>query len=283
MGERTYYENRELWDPRGGTDTFDRLRFDLVLSLLPDGVRTMLDAGCGNGRFLDHCRGRCERAIGMDRSSAAIAVAKQTFRIPAIRGEVSRLPFRDGAFDAVVALEVLEHLPFSVYEGALSELQRVARRAIVVNVPDAEKRLLVTCPYCGTRFHPAYHLRSFSRRSLEGLFDQFTLRRCERVRSDQVDFSRYPRLLKAYHAVVHPRLPGHVPIPAGARCPACDYGAADDRAAARAGRRPPSGVRRRLLRLLPLRRYREAVAVYLRQGCGGPGPMTITNMDLIVK
>ena len=48
-------------------------------------------------------------------------------------GDIGRLPFPEDAFDLVLAIEVLEHVPFP--ELALAELHRVARRDLVVSVP----------------------------------------------------------------------------------------------------------------------------------------------------
>nr|WP_256444588.1 methyltransferase domain-containing protein [Aquihabitans sp. G128] len=46
---------------------------------------------------------------------------------------MGRLPFEADTFDLVLAIEVLEHVPYP--ELALSELHRVARRDVVVSVP----------------------------------------------------------------------------------------------------------------------------------------------------
>lgn len=48
-------------------------------------------------------------------------------------GDIGRLPFADATFDLVLAIEVLEHVPHP--EIALAELDRVARRDLVVSVP----------------------------------------------------------------------------------------------------------------------------------------------------
>ena len=48
-------------------------------------------------------------------------------------GDIGRLPFPDDSFDLVLAIEVLEHVPYP--ELALAELSRVGRRDLVVSVP----------------------------------------------------------------------------------------------------------------------------------------------------
>jgi SAM-dependent methyltransferase len=54
---------------------------------------------------------------------------------PDVVGSVLELPFPDNTFDVVCAFEVLEHLPFSDVERAVSELTRVAKVAVLVSVP----------------------------------------------------------------------------------------------------------------------------------------------------
>lgn len=56
-----------------------------------------------------------------------------------IEGDVTELPFGDGEFDVVVALDLLEHLPAGLRPVALAELARVTR-----------VRLIAGCP-CGSR------------------------------------------------------------------------------------------------------------------------------------
>lgn len=55
---------------------------------------------------------------------------------PDLVADVRDIPVPDGAFDVVACCEVLEHLPFSEFVPALVELRRVARRRLVLSVPD---------------------------------------------------------------------------------------------------------------------------------------------------
>lgn len=53
---------------------------------------------------------------------------------------VFEMPFKDGAFDVVCAFQMLEHLPFEKSLEAFREMSRVAQRAIVISLPNAERR-----------------------------------------------------------------------------------------------------------------------------------------------
>jgi SAM-dependent methyltransferase len=90
------------------------------------GVRDcarMLDAGCGTGRNLQEF-GRLGPAAGVDPSPEAIDFCRQRGIEGVTRGTIEHLEFPDGAFDLILATDVLEHLRDD--RAALRELRRVA-------------------------------------------------------------------------------------------------------------------------------------------------------------
>ena len=54
---------------------------------------------------------------------------------PDIVGDVTKLQLEDNCFDCVLATEILEHLPFSEFDVALSELARVSRKHVIITLP----------------------------------------------------------------------------------------------------------------------------------------------------
>jgi ubiquinone/menaquinone biosynthesis C-methylase UbiE len=94
----------------------------LIRALGPlDGLR-VLDLGCGKGRFAARLTHEGAQVIGLDISSAMLGEA---FGLARVKASARRLPFADESFDAIVAVEVFEHLPD--VDGTLNELARVLR------------------------------------------------------------------------------------------------------------------------------------------------------------
>ncbi len=99
---------------------------DLVeLAGISAGV-DVLDVGSGTGVATAAALDTGARAVGVDESMGMLQVGRGAR--PAVRAaaaEVIDLPFRDGAFDAVIANFVLAH--FTKYQTALFEMRRVLR------------------------------------------------------------------------------------------------------------------------------------------------------------
>ncbi len=87
------------------------LRYDVIKQLLPPGISTVLEIGCGQGSLGSRLAQRYQY-LGVEPDETSWAVAQR--RVSALgRGEVRNIPVGDlGAerFDLVCAFEVLEHI-----------------------------------------------------------------------------------------------------------------------------------------------------------------------------
>jgi SAM-dependent methyltransferase len=131
--------------------------------MLPEGARTLLDVGCGDGALTNALAEDFE-VTGVDLSEAALAHVRTT----SVVASATDLPFGEDSFDVVLSSQVLEHLEDADYRRALSEMRRVARTHVLISVPYREDLGVRTlrCPRCGDRHHVWGHLRRFTIDSL---------------------------------------------------------------------------------------------------------------------
>ena len=134
--DNEYYEGIDelWWDPSGpaaALHAINRPRMAFYLDALADlRGRLVLDAGCGGGLVARTLAEAGAEVVGIDRSLGSLRVARRAADPPGppgrfhpVRGQLERLPFADGAFDAVVAADVLEHVPD--LPAAVGEIARV--------------------------------------------------------------------------------------------------------------------------------------------------------------
>jgi SAM-dependent methyltransferase len=86
--------------------------------------QSVLDVGCGEGRFCRMLRAHGVRATGVDPTPALLAAARARHHDGAyVRGAAERLPFADAAFDLVVSY--LSLIDIADVEPAIMEMTRV--------------------------------------------------------------------------------------------------------------------------------------------------------------
>lgn len=88
--------------------------FDIVPpeALGPD--KRALDIGCGSGRWTRYLAPRVGRVEAIDPSEAVLHAARANADLPNVRWSragIDEIPFADGAFDLVICIGVLHHVP----------------------------------------------------------------------------------------------------------------------------------------------------------------------------
>ena len=144
----------QLWDQPGIAETIEGLWQESLhetvhrdaLAVLCSGYLTspdleVLEVGCGTGRIYERLVPRLvsnESYTGVDISESMLEIARAKFpQGRFLAGDGYGLGFEDGAFDVVLAFEVLGHLP--EIGTFLRELVRVSRKAAIFTVwPAAE-------------------------------------------------------------------------------------------------------------------------------------------------
>ncbi|MHA1755963.1 MAG: class I SAM-dependent methyltransferase [Promethearchaeota archaeon] len=169
--DRKLYEDSSRWENTTISSYFEE-KINIFKKIIPSDIKTIIDIGCGNG-IITNQLANSWNIIGFDRSLTALTFVQT----PAICGSIENLPFCNNSFDLVLCSEVLEHLPEEIYQRALSELKRVAKKYLLITVPYGEylPKNYIKCPKCSYTFNAAYHLRSFDKKSLPLLFPEFKL------------------------------------------------------------------------------------------------------------
>jgi SAM-dependent methyltransferase len=110
------------------------LQHGLLLRLLdPKWGESVLDVGCGTGETLRRLSDAGLRVVGLDRSEAMLAVAREKLgSVPLFAGDATSLPFDDASFDAAILNTTLEFVDNPL--AAIRELTRVTRRRVYVGV-----------------------------------------------------------------------------------------------------------------------------------------------------
>src|SRR5438270_12459175 len=130
MNARLQVEARHYFDDKyDGPGRFISYwnQIDLVRKRAP---ASLLEIGMGNGLLSDYLR----------KAGLAVTTLDIDPKLePDVTAALPHLPFPEGAFDMVVAYEVLEHIPWELFAPSLAEMRRVSKRWVGGSLPDRER------------------------------------------------------------------------------------------------------------------------------------------------
>ena len=117
-------------------------RYSAVVPIVEEAPgETLLEVGSGSEGIARFAGERWQITVCDRDFSDYGAVEVPDDGLRRIEGDVTELPFADGEFDVVVALDLLEHLPRHLRPVALAELARVTGRRLVAGCPCGERAL----------------------------------------------------------------------------------------------------------------------------------------------
>jgi len=173
-----YYNRPSLW----GGNYWSEVQLDRAkktVMLLPAEIKSVLDVGCGAGIVSKELSKRFFRVISVDFAFNPLKQVRNA-QILCAQGNACSLPFRDCAFDTVIATELIEHLSELERHQALKEIGRISQRFILMTVPYREvlPSGLVKCTECGCIFNASRHTKSFNKLDMNTLlYPKFKLNR----------------------------------------------------------------------------------------------------------
>lgn len=156
-----YLQSREV------EKTKRRTRDWTIPRLIDAGIMSgrILSVGCGNGADISVMRSHGYEAFGVD-NYEPIPGAAPWFR----RASADEIPFPDKHFDALVCLEVIEHIPHDLRIQSAGEMLRVLKDSGVI-ILATPNRLFPADEHAPLlRFHSPLRDDTLSVREIEGLF-----------------------------------------------------------------------------------------------------------------
>jgi ubiquinone/menaquinone biosynthesis C-methylase UbiE len=111
----------------------EMVKFDVtkkMLEIFQDD--SVLELGCGNGRYLFQFSKMSGKIIGVDISKTAIKIArsnllKKTLRPNFIIADITQIPFHNNSLDKIYFIDVLEHIPDDIK--VMKETNRVLKKS----------------------------------------------------------------------------------------------------------------------------------------------------------
>jgi len=145
-----------------------------VLSALSSVNGTTLDFGCGKGALIREMRATGIDAMGieLDRREVSESIPIDMRNYITLYDGSFPLPFDNDSFDCVTCIEVLEHI--KGYEKVLSEIARIARKKVIISVPDMSAiPLLAKHQVVPWHLLEATHFNFFNQVSLVNLLERY--------------------------------------------------------------------------------------------------------------
>jgi SAM-dependent methyltransferase len=142
----------------------------LVRFAVRHGGDSVLDLGCGFGAYSTALAGAGRKCVGCDINLDYLrTAARQGLSVVNVD---SLLPFKDRSFDSVLIFEVLEHV--LDVEKVLAEAFRVARRNVLITVPNSENiEIMKSNDVTYAHMLSSDHLHFFDGESLEALLRRY--------------------------------------------------------------------------------------------------------------
>ena len=109
----------EEWKAFHGFDEAELKRigdmyFDIVTEDMLNTEKSVIDIGCGSGRFIKYLEGRYKNIVGLDPSQAIFATDEllgKNEKVELVMASTDNMPFPDNHFDFGYSLGVLHHIP----------------------------------------------------------------------------------------------------------------------------------------------------------------------------
>jgi hypothetical protein len=99
------------------------------------GCDTVLDLGCGHHSLIQYCK--VPSSVGLELFEPSLQESKRKgIHSDYIKADLTSVEFKPNSFDAVIALEVLEHLSKQEGTELLAKMESWARKKVIITAPN---------------------------------------------------------------------------------------------------------------------------------------------------
>ena len=108
--ELKYYNQKGVWDAYS-KNTNEIARAREVVSCIPDDVKTVLDIGCGNGKYLVFLKSLGFKTDGIDSSPTAVEMTKEALNDDSnvLLTDMYEYDFPKEQYDLVISIAAIHH------------------------------------------------------------------------------------------------------------------------------------------------------------------------------
>jgi SAM-dependent methyltransferase len=100
------------------------------------GCRTVLDLGCGPSSPLQHCHW-IKYSVGVEAFRPYLEESRRAkIHTKYLNKKIEEVDFPDNSFDAVIMIDVLEHLSRKTALNVLKKAEKWAKKKVIVNTPN---------------------------------------------------------------------------------------------------------------------------------------------------
>jgi len=97
---------------------------------------SVLDLGCGPSSPLQHCK-NVKYSVGVEAFGPYLEESKKKkIHSKYLDKKIEELDFLENSFDAVIMIEVLEHLPEKTGLEILRKVEKLARKKVIISTPN---------------------------------------------------------------------------------------------------------------------------------------------------
>lgn len=127
--------------------------------------KKVLDVGCAKGWYIKYLKD-----LGFEVQASDLEKAIGFDDVPFVQASATELPFEDGSFDTVLAINILEHVEDE--KKILSELHRVTKKRLLLSVPNAEDEFLQKYNLTFRHQTDRTHKREYSQKNIKKKLQQ---------------------------------------------------------------------------------------------------------------